>query len=75
MDSLARVDGLVYVGMDTSKETIAVAVLSPGVEKPVTDVIANDEPAIRHYFGRCAEPARLRACYEAGRPGSACTGC
>jgi hypothetical protein len=34
MDSFAHGDGLIYVGMDTSKEKIAVAVLSPGVEKP-----------------------------------------
>jgi len=69
MDSFARPDGLIYVGMDTSKDKIAVAVLWPGVEKPTTDVIANDEASIRHYIGRCGEPARLRICYEAGPTG------
>ena len=42
MDSFAQDGGLIYVGMDTSKDRIAVAVLWPGVEKPTTDVIAND---------------------------------
>ena len=69
MDSFAQGDGLVHVGMDTSKLKIAVAVLRPGVEKPVTDVIANDEPVIRHYFSRLGERGRLRTCYEAGPTG------
>jgi transposase len=69
MDSFAQGDGLVHVGMDTSKLTIAVAVLRPGVEKPVTDVIANDEAAVRQFFTRLGEPARLRSCYEAGPTG------
>ena len=62
MDSFAQDDGPIYVGMDTSKEAIAVAVLWPGVEKPTTDVIANDEVAIRHYFARFPDKGRLRTC-------------
>jgi hypothetical protein len=33
--------------MDTSKNTIMMAVLWPGEEIPVTDRILNDEPSVR----------------------------
>jgi transposase len=52
--------------MDTSKNSIVVAVLMPGEEIPVLDRIWNDEGSVRHVIGRFGEPGTLRACYEAG---------
>jgi len=52
--------------MDTSKNTIVVAVLRPGEEVPVLDRIWNEEGSVRHLVGRLGEVGALRACYEAG---------
>jgi len=73
MSSLARTAGPVHVGMDTSKNTIMVAVLWPDEEIPVTERILNDEPSVRRLLGRLADkadgPQYLRCCYEAGPGG------
>jgi transposase len=73
MSSLARPAELVYVGMDTSKNTIMAAVLRPGEEVPVTDRVVNDEPPVRRLLERVAARAGgrryLRCCYEAGPGG------
>lgn len=73
MSSLARPAGPVHVGMDTSKNTIMVAVLWPGEESPVTERIINDEPPVRRLLERVAGTAGgrqfLRCCYEAGPGG------
>ena len=55
--------------MDTSKNTIVVAVLMPGEEVPVLDRIWNEEGPVRHLVGRLGEVSALRACYEAGPGG------
>jgi len=59
--------------MDTSKNTIMMAVLWPGEEIPVTERIFNDEPSVRRLLGRLADKADgrewLRCCYEAGPGG------
>jgi transposase len=52
--------------MDTSKNTIVVAVLMPGEEIPVLDRIWNEEGSVRHLVAGLGEPGALRACYEAG---------
>lgn len=54
------------MGMDTSKNTIVVAVLMPGEEVPVIDRLWNEEGSVRHLVGRFPDRAALRACYEAG---------
>ena len=73
MSSLARPAGPVHVGMDTSKNTIMVAVLAPDREVPVTERIANDEPPVRRLLERVAGAAGgrglVRCCYEAGPGG------
>ena len=69
MSSVASPAGLIHLGMDTSKNTIVVAVLMPGEETPVIDRVFNDEEAVRRLVGRFADRALLRACYEAGPGG------
>lgn len=69
MPSVTSAAGPIYVGMDTSKNTIAVAILMPGEEIPVFDRIWNDEGNVRHLIGRLGDPAALRCCYEAGPGG------
>ena len=61
--------GAVHLGMDTSKDTIVVAVLEPGEELPAVDRIVNREEAVRRLVGRFGDVGRLRACYEAGPGG------
>jgi transposase len=59
--------------MDTSKNTIVVAVLWPDQEVPVTERIASDEPSVRRLLDRVAAKAggrqQVRCCYEAGPGG------
>src|SRR5215471_5013939 len=66
MLSVTSAAGLIHLGMDTSKNTIVVAVLMPGEETPVLDRIWNEEGSVRHLIGRLGEASALRACYEAG---------
>ncbi len=69
MSSVASAEGLIHLGMDTSKNTIVVATLLPGEESPVTDRIFNEEEAIRRLVGRFPDRSVLRAWYEAGPGG------
>jgi transposase len=73
MSSLARPAGPVHVGMDTSKNTIMVAVLRPDQEVPVAERVANEEPPVRRLLERVAAAAGgrqlVRCCYEAGPGG------
>ena len=46
-----------------------IATLWPGEEIPVTERIANEEAAVRRFFGRLGDPSVLRSCYEAGPGG------
>jgi transposase len=66
MASVTSAAGPIHLGMDTSKNTIVVAVLMPGDEIPVLDRIWNEEGSVRHLIGRLGEAGALRACYEAG---------
>ena len=61
MSSVTPPAGLIHLGMDTSKNTIMVAVLMPGEETPVIDRVFNDEEAVRRLVGRFADRALLRA--------------
>ena len=67
MSSVASPAGLVHVGMDTSKKTIMIATLWPGEQVPATERIANEEAAIRRFFG--AGSATRPCCGPATRPG------
>ena len=66
MSSVTPAAGPIYLGMDTSKNTIVVGILMPGDEVPVIDRIWNEEGSVRHLVSRLGDPAALRACYEAG---------
>jgi transposase len=60
---------LIYLGMDTSMNTIVVGVLRPGEEMPVVDRVFNDEESIRRLIGRFPDRGMLSVCYEAGPGG------
>jgi hypothetical protein len=66
MSSLTSPAGAIQLGMDTSKNTIVVAILMPGHQVPVIDRLWNEEGSVRHLVGRFAGRGALRACYEAG---------
>lgn len=59
----------IHLGLDVHKNTISVGVLEPDQEVPRTDKISSDPDAVRHLIARFDDPARLRACYEAGPTG------
>src|SRR5215469_12478493 len=59
--------GAVHLGMDTSKETIVVAVLGPGEDLPAVDRIVNREEAVRRLIGRFGDRGRVRAAVLADR--------
>jgi len=69
MSSVTPREGLIHLGMDTSKNTIVVGVLLPGEQIPAVDRIFNDEEAVRRLVGRFPDRGLLRACYEAGPGG------
>jgi transposase len=69
MNSVALSAGPIHLGLDTSKDKIAVAVLRWGAQVPDIEVIINDEASVRRLIGRFAQPDRLRVCYEAGPTG------
>ena len=68
MSSVAH-RGFVHVGMDVSKDAIAVAVLLPDRDVAEVDKIFNDEESVRRLFKRLGRPSGLWACYEAGPTG------
>ena len=59
----------VHVGMDVSKDAIAVAVLPPDRDVAEVDKIFHDEESVRRLIKRLGRPSRLWACYEAGPTG------
>lgn len=69
MSSVAVSDGLIHLGLDTSKNKIAVAILRWSEQIPDTEIIFNDEVSVRRLIGRFPDRRRLRVCYEAGPTG------
>ena len=61
--------GYVRVGMDVSKDAIAVAVLPPDRDVAEVDKIFHDEESVRRLIKRLGRPSELWACYEAGPTG------
>ncbi len=58
------------MGMDVSKDWIAVAVMQPEEDAPsVVEKIFHDEVSIRRFVRQFRTPARLATCYEAGPTG------
>ena len=66
MTGVASPANAIHLGMDTSKNTIVVGVLSPGGQMPVVDRIFNDEASARRLVARFGDAGVLRAC----RPGA-----
>lgn len=59
-----------YVGLDVSKDKIAVAVADEGRSKPrYVGMIDYTVEAIRKLIKKVGEPEQLRVCYEAGPTG------
>lgn len=55
-----------FVGLDVHKDTIAVAVLRPGVDLPEQQTISAHPEAIRKLVASWKHPESFRVCYEAG---------
>lgn len=57
-----------FVGLDAHKDTIVVAMLSPGAVHPVECKIVNEPGAVRRLARRLEReaPGAVRCCYEAG---------
>jgi len=63
-------DNTKYVGLDVSKEKIAVAIADEGREVPrYWGVILNTPEAIKKLMKQLGEPDQLKVCYEAGPTG------
>jgi transposase len=68
MTSLAH-RGFVHLGMDVSKDSIAVAILDPDRDVAVTEKIPSDPESVRRLIKRMGRPSGIWACYEAGPTG------
>lgn len=59
-----------YVGLDVSKEKIAIAIADAGREEPrYYGMISNTPEALRKTMRKIGNPEQLRVCYEAGPTG------
>ena len=61
--------GVVHLGLDVSKDWIAVGVLRPDEQVPDVEKVFADEESVRRLIARVGPPAKLRACSEAGPTG------
>ena len=69
MNSVSPSTGLIHLGLDTSKNAIAVGILRLDEVSPDVEKIFNDEASIRRLIDRFEDRGRLRVCYEAGPTG------
>lgn len=69
MDSVALSAGLIHLGLDVSKNKIAVGILRWDEQVPDTEMLVNDEPSVRRLINRFGDLGRVRVCYEAGPTG------
>ncbi|MFD1676808.1 hypothetical protein [Alicyclobacillus fodiniaquatilis] len=59
-----------FVGLDVSKDTIAIGIADTGREAPrFHGTIANTPEAVRKLIGKLGSDAQLEVCYEAGPTG------
>lgn len=68
MTSLAH-RGYIHLGMDVSRDSIAVAILGPDTDVPVIEKISSDPESVRRLIKRVGRPSGIWACYEAGPTG------
>jgi transposase len=69
MDSVVHSAGPIHLGLDVSKNKIAVGILRWDEQVPDTEMIFNDEAMVHRLINRFGDPGRLRTCYEAGPTG------
>ena len=69
MTSVASAGERIYLGMDVSRDKIAVAVLRTGEDVPAVEMISHDGEMVRRLIGKFADRSVLAACYEAGPGG------
>lgn len=63
-------DNTKFIGLDVSKEKIAVAIADLGREKPrYYGMIQNTPEAVRKLMKKLGDPSQLKVCYEAGPTG------
>lgn len=67
--SVAPSPGPIHLGLDTSKNSIAVGILRPDEVSPDAEKIFNDEASVRRLIDRFTDRSVLRVCYEAGPTG------
>ena len=69
MTSVALSSGPIHLGLDVSKDQIAVGILRPEQESPDVERIIHDEASVRRLIDRFPDRGRLKTCYEAGPTG------
>jgi hypothetical protein len=69
MNSVASSAGPIHLGLDVSKNKIAVGILRWDEQVPDTEMLFNDEAWVRRLVNRFGDPRQLRTCYEAGPAG------
>ena len=74
MSSIAH-RGFVHLGMDVSKDSIAVAVLSPDRDVAQVDKIFHDADSVRRLIKKVGKPKEVWACYEAAPPATTSSAC
>jgi transposase len=63
-------DTIKYVGLDVSKEQIAVAIADEGRDQPrYLGMIAHNTESIRKLVNKLGDPKKIQVCYEAGPTG------
>lgn len=55
-----------FIGMDVSRDKIAIAMLRPGEQVPIELTIAATDEAVRKQVRRWGDPAAVRACCDRG---------
>lgn len=68
MPSLTHPDA-VHLGMDVHRDSISVAILNPGHERPDVEKIFHDQESVRRLISRFEDHSLVWACYEAGPTG------
>jgi transposase len=61
--------GPIHLGLDVSKNKVAVGILRWGEQVPDVETIINDEASVRRLIDRFGDRGQLRVCYEAGPTG------
>jgi transposase len=67
--SVSRSAGPIHLGLDVSKDKVAVGVLRWSEQVPDTEIIFHDEASVRRLVDRFPARDQLRTCYEAGPTG------